>query len=76
MLQSVFQGLIYVDGITGAARETLSRARQMQQDKRARLYEDWQREVYDKIEARIVQAVNARSVKEVEEQLQRNAQVC
>ena len=75
MLQSVFDGLSYEGGITGAARETLSRARQVQQDKRTRLHADWQREVFDKIESRIVDAVDARSVQEVEERLRRNARV-
>lgn len=74
-MRSVFEGLVYEGGITGAARETLSRARQVQQEKRARLHADWQREVYDKIESRIQQAVDARSVNAIEKRLQRNAQV-
>ena len=71
----MFDGLAYEGGITGAARETLSCARQMQQDKRTRLHADWHREVFDIIESRIVDAVDARSVHKVEERLQRNARV-
>jgi polyribonucleotide nucleotidyltransferase len=76
LLQTVFDGLRYTDGITGAARETLSRARKVEEERKRRLYAAWDAEVYQKLTDRIQRAVTARSVRDIEARLQHNAQAC
>ena len=75
LIRCVFDGLAYSDGVTGAARETLSRARKISQERRQRLHAAWDAQVYQKVNDRIQQAVDARSVEDIEARLQRNAKV-
>ena len=45
LLADVIGGLTYTRGITGAARETLSRQRKVGNDKKKRLHSDWNSQV-------------------------------
>jgi hypothetical protein len=74
MLQQVFAGFSYTEGATGAARETLSRCKKTRYEKRARLHRDWHEQVYEKINNRVRNAVDARSVQEIDDRLRHNFQ--
>jgi hydrogenase maturation factor HypE len=75
LLQTVLDGLSYRSGPTGALQETLCRAKYIQQEKQTKLHAAWRESVYQKVQDRIQQAVDDRTVEEIEARLQRNMQV-
>jgi hypothetical protein len=75
LLQTVMDGLSYTSGPTGALQETLCRAEKIRQEKQSKLHAAWHEGVYQKVQDRIQQAVEDRSVEEIEARLRRNMQV-
>ena len=75
LIKDVFDHISYSSGITGAARETVSRASREHAEKRAALHQEWEQQVYKKIAGRIQRAVDARDIEDIESRLQHNSQV-
>ncbi|KAG1661856.1 hypothetical protein FOA52_011623 [Chlamydomonas sp. UWO 241] len=70
MYADVLEGLTNSSGIMGDTQYTLEHAQRIRSQKKAALYEEWDTEVFSKIQDRLQGAVDTRTTRQVETRLQ------